>query len=187
MHTKYINPAIRQLRDQQVRFAPREKKIEQANSAEELLGELDPTRVYPYGYICFRVTKYRPDSYPDLKLSGHEASHDLRLFVEDVSDAANIPGARAESTSWTDVDGDLWLFGGWGYDGADGYGLLNDLWKIELIAEVVDFDEFALLAAHWMKTGCTEGTDCARADWHVDGSINLLDLQELAARWLKEE
>ena len=95
MHTDYLNPAIRQLRDQQVRFAPREKKIEQATQAERLLGELDPTRTYPYEYICYRITNFRPESYPDLKLSGQEASHDLRLFVEDVSDSASVPADAA--------------------------------------------------------------------------------------------
>lgn len=90
MHTDYVNPAIRQLRDQQVRFAPREKKIEQVNRAEKLLGELEVSRTYPYEYICFRITNYRPESYPDLRLSGQEASHDLQLFVEDLSDAANV-------------------------------------------------------------------------------------------------
>lgn len=90
MHTDYVNPAIRQLRDQQVRFAPREKKIEQVNRAEKLLGELEPGRTYPYEYICYRITNYRPESYPDLRLSGEEASHDLQLFVEDLSDAANV-------------------------------------------------------------------------------------------------
>ncbi|MHC4177028.1 MAG: helix-turn-helix transcriptional regulator, partial [Planctomycetota bacterium] len=90
MHTGYLNPAIRQLRDQQVRFAPREKKIEQADQAEKLLGELDPKRTYSYEYVCFRITNFRPEAYPDLRLSGQEASHDLRLFVEDVSDAADV-------------------------------------------------------------------------------------------------
>ncbi|MCE5268167.1 MAG: sigma-70 family RNA polymerase sigma factor [Planctomycetaceae bacterium] len=94
MHSNYLNPAIRQLRDQQVRFAPREKRIEQAAQAERLLRELDPARTYPYEYICYRVTNYRPESYPDLKLSGHEARHDLGLFVEDVSDSI---GATAEA------------------------------------------------------------------------------------------
>ena len=46
MHTDYLSPAIRQLRDQQVRFAPCEKQIEQADSAEKLLNELDPKRTY---------------------------------------------------------------------------------------------------------------------------------------------
>lgn len=90
MHTDYVNPALRQLRDQQVRFAPREKKIEQANRAERLLGELEPSRTYTYEYLCYRITNYRPESYPNLKMSGREASHDLQLFVEDVSDAANV-------------------------------------------------------------------------------------------------
>ena len=95
MHTDYINPAIRQLRDQQVRFAPREKKLDQVSQAERLLGELEPARTYPYEYICFRITNYRPESYPDLRLSGQEARHDLRLFVEDVSESARVAAEAA--------------------------------------------------------------------------------------------
>jgi len=95
MHADYVNPAIRQLRDQQVRFAPRDKKIEQANLAERLLEELDPARTYTYEYLCFRITNFRPQSYPDLHLTGKEARHDLQLFVEDVSDAANVPAGAA--------------------------------------------------------------------------------------------
>jgi RNA polymerase primary sigma factor len=91
MHTDYVNKAIRELRDQQVRFAPRDKRIEQVAQAERLMGELDPRRIYPYEYICYRVTNYRPSSDPSLKLTGREASHDLRLFVEDLSDSANVP------------------------------------------------------------------------------------------------
>ncbi|MBN1588594.1 MAG: sigma-70 family RNA polymerase sigma factor [Pirellulales bacterium] len=95
MHTDYVNPAIRQLRDQQVRFAPREKKIEQVNLAERLYEELEPKRTYSYEYLCFRITNYRPESYPDLRLTGKEARHDLQRFVEDVSDAANVPSNGA--------------------------------------------------------------------------------------------
>ncbi len=95
MHTDYLNPVIRQLRDQQVRFAPRDKKLDQANRAERLMGELDPNRTYTYEYLCFRITDFRPESYPGMKLTGEEARHDLRLFVEDVSDAANLPADAA--------------------------------------------------------------------------------------------
>lgn len=90
MHNDYINPVLRQLRDQQVRFTPRDKRIEQVNRAEQLLGEIEDGRTYTYEYLCFRITKFRPDSYPDLKVSGEEATHDLQLFVEDLSDSANI-------------------------------------------------------------------------------------------------
>ena len=77
MHADYRNPALRHLRDQQVRFAPRDKKIEQVDRAEKLLTELDPERTYTYEYVCFRITKYRPDSYPEVQLSGREAGRVL--------------------------------------------------------------------------------------------------------------
>jgi RNA polymerase primary sigma factor len=91
MHTDYLSPAIRQLRDQQVRFAPYEKQIQQVDSAEKLLNELDPKRTYTCQYVCHRVTNNGYESDPDLKFTGREARHDLRLFVEDLSDAARVP------------------------------------------------------------------------------------------------
>ncbi|MCA9162021.1 MAG: RNA polymerase subunit sigma-70, partial [Planctomycetales bacterium] len=90
MHTDYRNPMLKQLRDQQVRFAPRDKKVQQVERAERLIAEIDPARTYSYEYLCFRVTDYRPESTPPVTMSGEQARHDLRLFVEDVSDAANV-------------------------------------------------------------------------------------------------
>jgi RNA polymerase sigma factor (sigma-70 family) len=91
MHASYVNPVLKQLRDQQVRFAPRDKKIEQVNRAERLLAEMDKERSYSYEYLCYRITDYRPETTPAVVMNGQDAIHDLRLFVEDVSDAANIP------------------------------------------------------------------------------------------------
>jgi N-acetylneuraminic acid mutarotase len=42
---------------------------------------------------------------------------------------ANVPGARQDSISWTDNAGNLWLFGGLGYDSTGASGYLNDLWQ----------------------------------------------------------
>ena len=44
-------------------------------------------------------------------------------------DPANIPGSRCSPASWTDSDGNLWLFGGMGNDASGSGGQLNDLWK----------------------------------------------------------
>jgi RNA polymerase primary sigma factor/RNA polymerase sigma factor len=97
MHKDYLSIAIRELRDQQVRYAPREKKIAQANRAETLLTELQPERSYPYDYLYFRVTNFRPDLGRDVQLAGSDAQHDLRLFVEDVTDSADVsPEAAGE-------------------------------------------------------------------------------------------
>ncbi|HEY1986528.1 MAG TPA: chitobiase/beta-hexosaminidase C-terminal domain-containing protein [Terracidiphilus sp.] len=41
----------------------------------------------------------------------------------------NIPGGRYNSASWVDKRGNLWLFGGNGFDGVGDNGYLNDLWE----------------------------------------------------------
>ncbi len=46
-------------------------------------------------------------------------------------EAANIPGARFDSTSWTDASGKVWVFGGYGYTTGADAGFLNDLWKYD--------------------------------------------------------
>jgi hypothetical protein len=47
------------------------------------------------------------------------------------ADASNDPGARSGSVSWIDSNGNLWLFGGNGYDSTGALGDLNDLWKFD--------------------------------------------------------
>jgi len=78
----FRNPALRQLTDQQVRFAPPPKRREQLANAIRLMGAIDPARNYPYQFVCFRVTGYRTDVYPDLLISGADLRHDLRLMGE---------------------------------------------------------------------------------------------------------
>ncbi len=41
-----------------------------------------------------------------------------------------IPGVRARSIGWADPEGNLWFFGGAGYDGEGNTGKINDLWQI---------------------------------------------------------
>jgi hypothetical protein len=42
----------------------------------------------------------------------------------------NIPGARSAAAVWLDSSGDVWLFGGLGYDGSSAMvGMLSDLWN----------------------------------------------------------
>ena len=44
---------------------------------------------------------------------------------------ANVPGGREGAVSWRDGSGNLWLFGGLGYDSTGTVGYLNDLWRYE--------------------------------------------------------
>jgi N-acetylneuraminic acid mutarotase len=43
--------------------------------------------------------------------------------------AGNIPGSRKYAISWSDSNGNFWLFGGNGFDSAGSLGDLNDLWE----------------------------------------------------------
>jgi hypothetical protein len=48
-----------------------------------------------------------------------------------VAAPSNIPGARYSSVGWTDASGNLWLFGGIGYDSTGLGAFLNDVWKYQ--------------------------------------------------------
>jgi len=48
-----------------------------------------------------------------------------------VPSSTNFPGARTPAASWTDRQGNLWLFGGTGFDVVGNNDLLNDLWKYQ--------------------------------------------------------
>jgi len=52
--------------------------------------------------------------------------------TQGVASAANTPGARSEAVSWTDKQGNLWLFGGQGKDAVGNYDFLNDLWEFNV-------------------------------------------------------
>ena len=90
MHSEYNSSLIMQLRDQQTRFAPRERKIQQIERTERLLRELDLTRNYSYEFVCYRVTGYRPENAPIVSISGEDLRTDLHCFIEDLSESADI-------------------------------------------------------------------------------------------------
>jgi RNA polymerase sigma factor (sigma-70 family) len=88
--SKYKSPAMKLLADQQVRYAPKPIRLEQMQRAEQFVDEIDPQATYWFEDICQQVTGYRPNRFPNLLLTGDEAAHDLRLFVEDLSESVHL-------------------------------------------------------------------------------------------------
>jgi N-acetylneuraminic acid mutarotase len=78
-----------------------------------------------------------------------------------VAASGNVPGARDFSFSWIDGQGNLWLFGGYGWDANSNIGYLNDLWKFgnkNLVGDlngddIVNFFDYAIFARHWLEVG----------------------------------
>ena len=63
-------------------------------------------------------------------VSGDNTPNHVGVYgTKGVAAAANKPGARMGQSITTDNTGNVWLFGGYGFDGAGNLGFLNDLWK----------------------------------------------------------
>ena len=82
----FHHEALKQLADQQVRFAPEAKRQEQAGRARKLVTEIDPNKQYPYQYVCYRITDFRPDAHPDLLFSGVTLTEDLHQLIRLLDD-----------------------------------------------------------------------------------------------------
>jgi RNA polymerase sigma factor (sigma-70 family) len=79
--TEFKQTALRELTEQQTRYAPPARRQEQVARAERLLREVEPGRSYPYQYVCYRLTEYRSNAHSDLLIPGDDLRHDLGLFV----------------------------------------------------------------------------------------------------------
>ncbi len=90
MHQGYQNPILSQLRDSQIRYVPRNKRLQQLEAAERLASEIDQQKTYTYEYVCFRITGYRPEDDAATQLLGSGLLHDLRLLIEDFSDSIDL-------------------------------------------------------------------------------------------------
>ncbi len=92
----FYTAALKELTEQQTRYAPVARRQSQIANTQKLLSEIDPGKAYPYQYICFRVTEYRSDSHPELMIAGETLRHDLTLFIRRVE--RSLPAQPIEQT-----------------------------------------------------------------------------------------
>ena len=69
----------------QITFAPPEMRRRHMDRAEDLYWQIDPDRSYPFAFIVFRITEYRPQHDADTMLVGRAVREDLLLFVDQIS------------------------------------------------------------------------------------------------------
>lgn len=81
------------------------------------------------GGYCSDLWKYNPISNEWIWMKGSNTINQNGVWgTQGVTTTTNKPPARTESVSLTDTDGNLWLFGGYGYSTSN-EGRYNDLWK----------------------------------------------------------
>ncbi len=92
------------------------------------------TTISPQGYLN-DLWKYSPSTGWWTWMSGDSLAGQTGTYgIQGTEAAPNKPGARNAAVSWTDLSGNLLLFGGYGYVSGSGpfvyySGSLNDFWK----------------------------------------------------------
>ncbi|MEO2019592.1 MAG: sigma-70 family RNA polymerase sigma factor [Fuerstiella sp.] len=88
--SRYRSITLKELAEQQVRFAPQAVRHKQIQQAEEFLLGMNGCSEFAFGDVCHRVTGYRPDASAHIAIPSADLAHDLRCFVEDLSDSLDV-------------------------------------------------------------------------------------------------
>lgn len=86
----------------ELRFAPKEQKQKEVTAAEKLLQIVDENKEYPFEFVVFKITDYRPRE--DLSgkfISGADLAHDLRIFITELSGRLDLPVDRLGEKVYT--------------------------------------------------------------------------------------
>jgi len=84
-------------------------------------------------YGCLNdLWEYSPTTLEWTWVSGEDTANQAGIYgTKGSPDASNLPGGRYAAVSWIDSQGNLWMFGGYGYDSAGLKGDLSDLWEYD--------------------------------------------------------
>jgi RNA polymerase sigma factor (sigma-70 family) len=101
MRATYRSPAVKQLLEEQLSLPSRSQRIQRAASAESLLAEIDPEKSYSLSFIRQKITDSPALAGRNVVLDGRSLRSDLRVFVEDLSDAAEMSAEEAGERALT--------------------------------------------------------------------------------------
>ncbi len=70
----------------QLRFAPRQQRRKQLDSAEKLMAIINTEQEYPFEFVCFHITGFRPkEPVAGEPVKGDELAADLGIFISKLS------------------------------------------------------------------------------------------------------
>jgi RNA polymerase primary sigma factor/RNA polymerase sigma factor len=91
MHIDYKSPLVREIRDRQRQAASREQLLARIDAAERLIASVDVGETYQPTQVLEHLASADQVSAQGRRIAGRDLVHDLRLLVEDLSDAAELP------------------------------------------------------------------------------------------------
>ncbi len=75
----------------QLAYSPAEKRFAQMRSAAGLIAEIDAAKEYPWEFILYRITGYRPPKPVEDLIPGKTLRGDLSRLIEHLSATLNLP------------------------------------------------------------------------------------------------
>jgi RNA polymerase sigma factor (sigma-70 family) len=75
---------------QQLAFSPEHVRKQEIDRAEDLVRRIDPAKSYPYDFICFQITGYRPRTATVETIKGDQLRIDLVRMIESLSESLNL-------------------------------------------------------------------------------------------------
>jgi len=70
----------------QLKFAPQKQRRRQLDGAERLLGLIERDKQYPYEFVCYTITGFRPAGAESHRLlQGSELAEDIQIFISKLS------------------------------------------------------------------------------------------------------
>jgi N-acetylneuraminic acid mutarotase len=119
--------------------------------------------------------QFNPRSKTWTWMSGANTANQPGVYgTQGVPAAGNVPGARRSAVSWTDSNGNLWLFGGYAYDSAGYEGYLNDLWEFNPTSKMWT----------WMSGADTANQPGAYGTQGVPATTNVPGARDGAVSWV---
>ena len=86
----------------QSKFAPEKQRLIQLNACETLIRMIRPQAEYPWEFVCFHITGYRPRNYAmEARYSFNDLIHDLPIFAADLSRDMEISAAQYKGKTFT--------------------------------------------------------------------------------------
>ena len=86
----------------QLRFTPQSKRRKQLDSAERLLGTVEKDTEYPFEFVCFKITGFRPKGLVESEfIKGDELAEDLRIFIAKLSGQVAPPATAQGQKVYT--------------------------------------------------------------------------------------
>ncbi len=86
----------------QLRFTPVKKRQKELDALEKLFAIIEPDKEYPFDFVHFRITGFKPKSVQEQQLiKGDQLLDDLRIFISKLSGRLARPAAEQEEKVYT--------------------------------------------------------------------------------------